>query len=130
MVFDTNVYEQFENAIKEKAASGDSDAEEDLQYVKQTVLACAEYVHRVTEEQIEVRLARGVLSGNELREVVEHFDATRHAAHERAIVHVCMLNRMAAAYGFGRIYLGDESIRREIGNFCGEFVSWFFVNRS
>ena len=128
--FHEQEYLKLEEKIKTRASQQDADAIEDLAFLKTAMLAFCEYTFRVNEEQIETRLARGVLTGAELREVIEHFDGTRHTAHERAIAQTRALNRMAEAYGFEKIYLGDETVRFEIGSFCGEVADWIFRNRT
>lgn len=127
--FDMENYLNLENTIKQRAASGDEDAIDDLGFLKKAVLAFANYVYMVTEERIETRLAAGVKTGEELKEIVSHFDLTRHNAHEAAIVNTNMLNRIASAYGIGLVFTGDPSKRWEIGSFCGEITDWFFENR-
>ncbi len=127
--FDSAAYSNVENTIKAKAANGDEDALEDLEYLKKAVLSFGEYVYKVTEEQIEARFARGVLKGSELQTVISDFDKSRTAAHEQAIVNAKMVNRIAAAYNVGSIFLGNASERREVGEFCIEFCDWVFANR-
>ena len=128
--FHEQEYLRLEEKIKSRAEQQDADAIEDIAFLKTAMLAFCEYAFRVNEEQIETRLARGVLTGAELREVIEHFDGTRHSAHERAIAQTKALNRMAKAYACEKIYLGDETVRFEIGSFCGEVADWVFRNRS
>lgn len=130
ILFNEQEYLKLEAAIKSKATQHDPDAEEDLSFLKTAMMSFCEYAFRVNEEQIETRLAKGVLTGDELRNVVEHFDGTRHTAHERAIAQTKMLNRLATAYSCEKIFLGDESIRFEIGSFCGEVANWLFTNRT
>lgn len=122
-------YLALENTIKQKALSGNEEALDDLGFLKKAVLSFAHYIYMVTEEQIETRLAKGVKSGDEYREISSHFDSTRHNAHEAAIVNAKMLNRIASAYEIAQIFTGDSSDRREIGDFCGEITAWFFGNR-
>lgn len=122
-------YIKLEQAVRSSALSGDKDALEDLGFLKKALISFAGYVFAVDEERIEVRFAQGILKGAELQSVVAHFDSTRHAAHEQAIVNVKMINRIAAAYGVGNVFVGDPQNRREIGHFCGEIGNWIFVNR-
>ena len=129
-LFNDQAYLKLEEMIRSQIALNNPDAAEDLAFLKTALLAFCEYAFRVNEEQIETRFARGVLAGSELREVVEHFDGTRHTAHERAIAQTKALNRMAKAYSCEKIYLGDESVRFEIGSFCGEVSDWIFRNRT
>ena len=129
-LFNDQEYLRFEALIKSKAAQQDQEAIEDIAFLKTAMLAFCEYAYKVNEEQIETRMAKGILTGAELREVVEHFDGTRHTAHERAIAQTKALNRMAKAYACEKIYLGDESVRFEIGYFCGEVADWVFSNRT
>ena len=129
-LFNDQEYLRFEALIKSKAAQQDQEAIEDIAFLKTAMLAFCEYAYKVNEEQIETRMAKGILTGAELREVVEHFDGTRHTAHERAIAQTKALNRMAKAYACEKIYLGDESVRLEIGSFCGEVADWVFSNRT
>ena len=130
VLFNDKEYLKLEAMIKGQAAQKDQDAIEDLSFLKTAMLAFCEYAYKVNEEQIETRLAKGILTGEELREVIEHFDGTRHTAHERAIAQTKALNRMANAYVCEKIYLGDESVRFEIGSFCGEVADWIFRNRT
>lgn len=127
--FDEEKYQELERKIKAAAMADNEDSIEDLKYLKNYVLNCCQYVYKVTEEQMETKLARGILKGEELRQRVELFDRMRHTAHEQAIASTRALNRMAEMYGLGKIYTGDEKDRAEIGNFCGEFCSWLFENR-
>ena len=106
-LFNDQEYLRFEALIKSKAAQQDQEAIEDIAFLKTAMLAFCEYAYKVNEEQIETRMAKGILTGAELREVVEHFDGTRHTAHERAIAQTKALNRMAKAYACEKIYLGD-----------------------
>ncbi len=129
-LFNDQAYLKLEEMIRSQIALNNPDAAEDLAFLKTALLAFCEYAFKVNEEQIEIRFARDVLSGSELREVVEHFDGTRHTAHERAIAQTKALNRMAKAYSCEKIYLGDESVRFEIGSFCGEVSDWIFRNRT
>ena len=129
-LFNDQEYLRFEALIKSKAAQQDQEAIEDIAFLKTAMLAFCEYAYKLNEEQIETRMAKGILTGAELREVVEHFDGTRHTAHERAIAQTKALNRMAKAYACEKIYLGDESVRFEIGSFCGEVADWVFSNRT
>lgn len=129
-LFNDQEYLRLEALIKSKAAQQDQEAVEDLAFLKTAMLAFCEYAYKVNEEQIETRTAKGILTGAELREVVEHFDGTRHTAHERAIAQTKALNRMAKAYACEKIYLGDESVRFEIGSFCGEVADWVFKHTS
>lgn len=129
-LFNDQAYLKLEEMIRSQIALNNPDAAEDLAFLKTALLAFCEYAFKVNEEQIETRFARDVLSGSELREVVEHFDGTRHTAHERAIAQTKALNRMAKAYSCEKIYLGDESVRFEIGSFCGEVSDWIFRNRT
>ena len=129
-LFNDQEYLRFEALIKSKAAQQEQEAIEDIAFLKTAMLAFCEYAYKVNEEQIETRMAKGILTGAELREVVEHFDGTRHTAHERAIAQTKALNRMAKAYACEKIYLGDESVRFEIGSFCGEVADWVFSNRT
>ena len=129
-LFNDQAYLKLEEMIRSQIALNNPDAAEDLAFLKTALLAFCEYAFKVNEEQIETRFARDVLSGSELREVVEHFDGTRHTAYERAIAQTKALNRMAKAYSCEKIYLGDESVRFEIGSFCGEVSDWIFRNRT
>ena len=129
-LFNDQAYLKLEEMIRSQIALNNPDAAEDLAFLKTALLAFCEYAFKVNEEQIETRFARDVLSGSELRDVVEHFDGTRHTAHERAIAQTKALNRMAKAYSCEKIYLGDESVRFEIGSFCGEVSDWIFRNRT
>ena len=127
--FDKDQYSALEAAVKRAVLAGDTDAVEDLDFLKKAVLSFASYFYAVNEEQIETKFAKGVLKGAEYQEVVSHFDRTRHAAHEQAIVNARMLNRIASAYGIKDVFLGDPLNRREVGHFCGEICSWIFENR-
>ena len=129
-LFNDQEYLKLETLIKSKAVLQDREAIEDLAFLQTAMLTFCEYAYKVNEEQIETRLAKGILTGEELREVIEHFDGTRHTAHERAIAQTKALNRMAKAYACEKIYLGDESVRFEIGSFCGEVADWVFRNRT
>lgn len=120
---------ELEEKIKTRAASGDDEAREDLQFLKKASLSFGNYVYQVVAERTETRLAYGVLKDAELRQLVSSADQARTAAHEQAIVNVRILNRMASAYGAGRIFLGDESERREIGRFCIEYCNLLFNRR-
>ena len=127
--FNVEEYCKQEDAIKKAALSGDEDALDDLSTLKDAGKTFSEYVYKVAEERLEVRAALGVLKGDEYRNVAEHFDGTRHTAHEKAIVNTNMLNRIAAVYGCGSVFTGDTGNRREIGEFCCEFTSWLFSIR-
>ena len=127
--FSVESYLNLENAIKQQAASGSEDALDDLGFLKKAVLSFSHYVYMVSEEQIETRMARGIKTGDEYRELASHFDSTRHIAHEAAIVNAKMLNRIASAYGVDPVFTGDASNRREVGDFCGEITGWLYVNR-
>ncbi len=129
MFFSDRAYAELEAKVKQSAIGGDEDAMDDLGVLKKAVQIFAEYVYAVSEERIELRFAQGVVKGDEYREIVTHYDGTRHTAHEQAIVYTRMLNRIAKAYGVQPVFLGDENNRREIGSFCGEFSSWLFENR-
>lgn len=129
MLFNAEEYLKLEAAIKKKAADGDVDAVDDLVFFKKYVLTCCEYVYKVAEERVETRLAKGYLKGDELRQVVERFDQTRHNAHEQAIVSTKALNRIALMYNVGKIYSGNENVRAEIGSFCNELSDWLFGGR-
>lgn len=127
--FNATNYLGLEDKIKSLAASGDPDGIEDLSFLKKAMLSFVQYVFKVGEERIEVRFAKGVQKGEELKNTVSYFDSTRHTAHETAIVNVNMLNRIAAAYNVDNIFTGDASNRVEIGCFCGEVSAWLFENR-
>ena len=127
--FDQEQYLALEAAIKRAVLAGDADAVEDLDFLKKAVLSFASYFYAVNEEQIETRFAKGVFKGTGFQEIVSHFDQTRHAAHEQAIVNARMLNRIASAYGIKDVFLGDPLNRREVGHFCGEICGWIFENR-
>ena len=127
--FNQDMYEKLVAVIKQQAASGNEDAMEDLGFLKKSVLAFANYVYVVNEEQIETRLAEGIKKGNELREIRAHFDSLRHNAHEAAIVNAGMINRIASVYEIDRIFTGDLNNRREVGQFCGEITNYIFLNR-
>ena len=128
-VFDPVQYEALENRIKQPAMAGEAEALEDLESLKNCVRAFFRYVDRVTEQQLESRMAAGILKGEALREHTLHFDGARRAAHEPAIVSARLLNRLAAAYGAGPVFLGDGTDRFQVGDFCGEISAWFFTNR-
>lgn len=74
--FSVEEYLELENKIKLQAASGDEDAQEDLLLLKKAVLAFAHYVYRVNEEQVETRLARGVKTGEELKDISYRMSTT------------------------------------------------------
>lgn len=128
-LFDEKAFAALESSIKESRFQQPDMAEEDLDSIKMAVLAFANYVYRVAEERIEVRLASGVKNGAEYRQIVESFDATRHTAHEKAIAMTGLLNRMASAYDIPPIYTGDLTNRVMIGDFCREFCDWLFAGR-
>lgn len=127
--FNHESYETLQIQIKSAVLGGDPDAGEDLDFLKKAVLSFANYVYKVNEEQIETKFAKGVLKGKEYQDVASYFDQTRHAAHEQAIVNARAINRIAAAYGVGQVFLGDSQNRREVGHFCGEVCNWIFENR-
>ena len=91
-LFNDQAYLKLEEMIRSQIALNNPDAAEDLAFLKTALLAFCEYAFKVNEEQIETRFARDVLSGSELREVVEHFDGTRHTAHERAKKYISETN--------------------------------------
>ena len=66
--FDADHYLSLDNTIKRQAISGNEDALDDLGFLKKAVLSFARYVYMVAEERIEVRLAQGVKTGDDLRD--------------------------------------------------------------
>ena len=127
--FNEQYYIALENAIKNRIKDGDTNAAEDLELLKAALMSFFEYAHKVEEQETEKRFATGILKGREYQNRVTFFDETRHNAHEKAIINVKILNRLGKSYGTGIVFTGDESIRYEIGDFCGEVSQWFFVNR-
>ena len=75
MNFSVESYLKLENAIKQQAGSGSEDALDDLGFLKKAVLSFSHYVYMVSEEQIETRLAKGIKTGDEYRELAAHFDS-------------------------------------------------------
>ena len=127
--FDADHFLSLENTIKQQAIAGNEDALDDLGFLKKAVLSFARYVYMVAEERIEVRLAKGVKTGDDLRDTLSHFDTVRHNAHEAAIANTNMLNRIASAYRVEHVFTGDAANRSEVGEFCGEITAWLFENR-
>ncbi len=128
-LFDFEAYEQLIAKMAAAAKAGDSDAALDLGAFEKAMASFHEYVSAVGMSEAQIRMAQARLDGAALRDAVAESDAMRHAHHEAAIANAAMLNRMAAAYGVGPIFLGDTAKRLEVAAFCMEVTDELFRRR-
>ena len=128
-LFDFEAYEQLIAKMAAAAKAGDSDAELDLDAFEKAMASFHEYVSAVGMSEAQIRMAQARLDGAALRDAVAESDAMRHVHHEAAIANAAMLNRMAAAYGVGPIFLGDTAKRLEVAAFCMEVTDELFRRR-
>ena len=128
-LFDFEAYEQLIAKMAAAAKAGDSDAELDLDAFEKAMASFHEYVSAVGMSEAQIRMAQARLDGAALRDAVAESDAMRHTHHEAAIANAAMLNRMAAAYGVGPIFLGDTAKRLEVAAFCMEVTDELFRRR-
>ena len=117
-LFDKGQYVDLSDKIAKAAASGDADAQVDVNDLKKIMDSFFNYVASVDSSEVRIALAYATMDGQELRDYVTMWDATRRNNHEAAIVNVRALNRYARFYGCGKIFLGDDQNRDEVADFC------------
>ena len=122
-------YKALMRAVSAEAAAGSEEAREDLEFLEGHQRNFLGYVHAVGLSEIGINAAEVLLEGETLRARVSELDGARTAAHNAAIASAGAINRIAAAYGVGPVYLGDLTRRREVAQFCLEFTELIFRER-
>lgn len=126
MYFNETAFTSLEKKIRN---SGNPDAHEDLESVKDIMDSLFAYVETVVRGETEVRMRDESVDGQDYRSLISEYDAKRHSRHEAAISGTKLLNRLAVLYGTEPVFTGDETQRHQIADFCLEFCSWLFANR-
>ena len=116
--FDKEQYKALSEKVAKAAAAGDADANLDINDIKKAMDSFFGYVNAVDMSEVRIALAYATMEGQELRDYVMMWDSTRRNNHETAIVNVRAINRYARFYGCGPIFLGDDSMRDEVADFC------------
>ena len=110
------------------AVKAGPDAKKHVKALDMALTSLRDYVTEVDAGEQRMMLAT-VREGEEYREMMQRYDASRHAAHEDAIAMTRMLNRLASVYNMSPIFTGDDQERLQIADFCLEAVIALFQNR-
>ena len=122
-------FQELVSVIKERVVKSDQESLSDLQAVVDCVNACGNYVQAVIRFEAQISSASALCDVTQAAEIYQAEDLARHNAHEAAIIHVRVLNRLCDAYNVERIYIGDISNRFQVADFCGELTNTVFQNR-
>lgn len=117
------------SVIKERVIKSDQESLSDLQAVVDCVNTCGNYVQAVIQFEVQISSASALCDVTQAAEIYQVEDLARRNAHEAAIIHVRVLNRLCDAYCVERNYLGDISNRFQVADFCGELTNTVFQNR-
>lgn len=132
--FNHESYLKLVEAIGEATKSADTDcaaeAQEDLEFLRQNINHCFDYVHTVDIAETRIKTAYFRYEGSELRDIIQTLDWNRHNTHEAAIASVSILNRLASIYKCDKLFLGDIADRLQVADFCLDVVVQIFQNRS
>ena len=107
------------NAVKD-----DLDAAE---FIDSSLNRFRDYVNSVVTMEYRMGIATAVKEGEELREIIQTLDRSRHIAHESAISACSQLNRLSERVGLPPFFDGDINDRYQVADFCKDFVDemWF-----
>lgn len=123
----------FKIEVMEKLIALSKSEPEDIEFIEDCLKAFEEYHKAVFEEQTYVRLYSGVEDGAKFREKRESLDKNRTACHNKLIVHMNILNRLAENAGLPKVYDGvvseDKPYRREVAGAAFEYVQYIIENR-
>lgn len=133
-MFDFEAYNKLMDqatANRKKAKTSDEVelAEMTLGVISEAVKTFGEYVTTVDNTENHIRMAYARFEGQELVQVIEGADRTRHNCHEAAIANVNALNRLADRMGIGPIFTGDGDDRLSVADFCLDITTVLFQNR-
>lgn len=116
-------------AVGAKAKAGDANAVEDIDFICGHFSNFLAYVKAVCDSEVGIHLASGSLDGNAKQDRVSELDRMRSKNHDSAIASASAINKIAAYYGIGNIYMGDPAVRRQVAAFCMEVASVLFENK-
>ena len=117
------------SAINERVEISNQESLSNLQAVADCIITCSNYIQSVIQFEIITGTASVLYDAGQATEIYQREDMARHNAHEAAIIHVRLLNRICDAYGVERVYVGDVSNRIQVADFCGELTNTVFQNR-
>ena len=116
-------------AVARMAKGGDSEAQEDVEFLQDHFRNFFAYVDGVCNSEVGIHLAGGSLEGAAKQNRITELDRMRSKHHDAAIASASAVNRIAEYYGVGPIYNGELAVRRQVAAFCMEVVSVLFENR-
>ena len=128
--FNYEAYEQLLETLTSKEKAGDENATKCITFVKRGLSALHEYVKSVDEGETRIKIAYARYEGEELREIVSAADSARRIAHEAAISHTAVLNRMAESNGIAPLFNGDLDDRLQVADFCLDVTVELFQRRT
>ena len=118
----------FTELIRRITTGIDPESVEDQEALESILPSFHTYVDAVVRGETGLLLS-GRPEGQAYRDLVSHYDESRHAAHETAITNVSVLNRLADLYELPPVFTGDVTQRHQIADFCLELDRYLFVNR-
>lgn len=127
--FNYDAYCALLTALGEADKKGDADAAADIHAVKKAFQSFHDYVCNVDMCETQIKIAYARFEGNDLREAVERYDTVRRSFHEGAIANTSLVNAIAKAYGVEKIFLGDNTDRYQVADFCLDATVIIFENR-
>lgn len=130
IMFAFDKYEELIKVIGKRIKDGDDTAQQEMDMVSTAVAACLEYVNNVDNGENAIRCSYARLEGEDLRRAIMGIDRSRRYAHEAAISHVNILNRIATMFNHvGEIFVGDIEDRLQVADFCLEVTNKLFTER-
>ncbi len=104
-------------------------SEEDRDLLYKMIKSFHAYVDTVVNGEAKFMLIGKGLQGQAYRDAMSDYDRERHSNHEDAIIHARVLNRLAAEYQLPPVFLGDDTQRHQVADFCLELEQYLFRNR-
>ena len=119
--------EMYEELVK--AAVND----EDPDFIRQSITMCMQsfsaYVDVVYNMEVQIKIGATRYEGDDYRNFVMNLDAGRRAAHESAISHCSMLNKICKMLGVQEICDCDINDRYAVADFCMAITKEIFDKR-
>ena len=123
-----------ENILKNKVntlmtAISNSEFNDMVEDVKDTLQLCADYVALVANEEASIQMARIRMEPADYRSFVKNIDSNRRARHEALMANINMLNRLAAALKVEPVFDVDIDDRESYFRVAKVVVDEYFTDK-
>ena len=103
---------------------------DDLEIIQDAIDDFTSYVKDVDVGEQQIKTAYATLDGEDLRRRVEAVDSRRRRCHEKAILSVKLMNRLAEIYNVSAVFTGHLDDRLEVADFCLDVTVTLFEDRT